>query len=956
MFGEHFITFQGEGSHLNLVGAPVIVGKDDFQGVQIAASLLCKDFAAVTGHQPEYVSYATNTGISCPIDDAIIVGSLQSSLVQNIIRESELAIDDIQGCWEAFFTIVVEKPLQGCKRALMIVGSDKRGAIFGIYTLSEQMGVSPWYWWADVVPTPRSQIFAKQSRTRRGSPSVKYRGIFINDEAPSLTGWVLEKMGTCYGVEFYEKVFELLLRLKANFLWPAMWPGYPNPGNSFFKDDPLNQKTADIWGIVISTSHHEPMQRAMAEWFEENPEGSWSYLKSKEKIQQYFKDGAERAHPYESYITIGMRGDGDRAMAVDDPASVLAEIIKDQRRIIADTYGSADQPRQLLALYKEVQEYFENGLEVPEDVTLLFADDNFGTIRRLPTSDEAERKGRAGGRIWQQLYEAYRRGADQIWVFNVGDIKPLELPLTFSMELAWNVNSIATDDFMTFFKAFADREFSPSISEAVAELLYGYDRLIALRKHEHIESDTFSLLNYSEAENIIADWKSLLDRAQSLYSNVQSVNQPAFFQLVLHPIKASYIYTKLRVGQAKNQLFALQRRNEANVIAQEVLRLFDEDFDLSEEFHHLLGGKWNHMMRQPHYGYRETWHAPSRDMISGLCFVQTRQDSNPISGYMGVAVEGTEGIRPGLTNEESDRTHPSRKDLVPGLTLPTLEPFGQQSRYFEVYRRGTSSLTWHLKTPYDWLIVSPSTGILDDKNNDSRITVKINWLEVPFDFQQTVQIEVSSTVGDYEHVHLPITNRNPPDDSFSGFMESDGSVTIEASSFCRPARNELHASNYQILPFLGRTRSGVVTLSQSVHPMSATNSEFLEYDFWTFSEYPRQAILTIYFTMTLDTSPKDPLCFEIMIDDCSSGSLRLIEDPGITGDLPPGWLLAVQDGVWKKNIDIGEMTRLKKGSHIIKLRIWQQNLLVEKLVLNLGGVRDSYLGPPESTFVSRRQG
>lgn len=243
--------------------------------------------------------------------------------MRKFAQHNRLRVDDIEGQWESYVTTMVPEPVPGWERALVIAGSDKRGTIYGIYSLSEQIGVSPWYWWADVPPPQRSNVYARHIRVQHGPPSVKYRGIFLNDEAPSLTGSVLEKIGPCYGFKFYEKVFELLLRLKANFLWPAMWPGYPNPGNSFFKDDPLNQITAHEWGIVISTSHHEPMQRAMTEWFAENPEGSWSWLESKEKIKQYFREGAQCAKDFESYITIGMRGDGDRAMAADDPHTTL---------------------------------------------------------------------------------------------------------------------------------------------------------------------------------------------------------------------------------------------------------------------------------------------------------------------------------------------------------------------------------------------------------------------------------------------------------------------------------------------------------------------------------------------------------------------------------------------------------------------------------------------------------
>jgi hypothetical protein len=342
------------------------------------------------------------------------------------------------------------------------------------------IGLRSWYWWADVPVKTSPNIYALNVKTTQGPPAVKYRGIFINDEAPALSAWVHEKYGPKYNSEFYKRVFELLLRLKANLLWPAMWFGFPHPGNSFFVDDPLNQKLADDYGIVISTSHHEPMQRAMNEWFDtpyKQPENSWSWVKNKEKITRYFEEGAQRAANFESLITIGMRGDGDREMNVENPQEVLKEILATQRKIIKDAYAREDAVPQLIALYKEVQEYYENGLEVPEDVTLLFADDNFGTIRRLPTESEQKRKGGAGiyyhleyvgeprsykwldsnslGKVWHQLDQAHRSGADEIWIFNVGDIKPLEVPLTFVMSLAWDVNSWKFGDLPAFFHQFS---------------------------------------------------------------------------------------------------------------------------------------------------------------------------------------------------------------------------------------------------------------------------------------------------------------------------------------------------------------------------------------------------------------------------------------------------------------------------------------------------------------------
>jgi len=234
-------------------------------------------------------------------------------------------------------------------------------------------------------------------QTVHGEPSIQYRGIFINDEAPALTGWVLEKFGG-YNTEFYKRVYELLLRLKANFMWPAMWPGYPNPGAVFFLDDPENQRVADEYGICVSTSHHEPMQRATTEWFEEgHADGTWDWTTHREEILEFFRKGVQRAKGLESYFTLGIRGEYDNQMATDDPGKVVRDVLQQQRALFKEVHGREDAVPQVVALYKEIQDLYQAGeFTVPEDVTLLFADDNFGTLRRLPSGTEMSRKGGAG--------------------------------------------------------------------------------------------------------------------------------------------------------------------------------------------------------------------------------------------------------------------------------------------------------------------------------------------------------------------------------------------------------------------------------------------------------------------------------------------------------------------------------------------------------------------------------
>ncbi|KAF4874324.1 hypothetical protein CGCSCA1_v006434 [Colletotrichum siamense] len=963
MFEQPIVAFsRSEGDELfNLVGATIVVDESDPIGIHIAAQNLANDFGRVTKSDPKplLVSKEHEVDADTGADVGILIGCIESSrLLQRLEKDGKLDFGRIRGKWESFLTAPVTDPFPGCRKALVIAGSDKRGAIFGSYTLSEQIGVSPWYFWADVPPKHHEEIYALPEPTHNGEPSVRFRGIFINDEAPALTGWARDNFGG-YNSEFYKNVFELLLRLKANFMWPAMWPGYPNPGASFFTDDSENAKVANDYGIAVSTSHHEPMQRATNEWFADNPDGSWNWLTNKKKITEFFEEGVKRAKGIESYFTIGMRGEYDKGMKTDDPAAVVRDVIKTQRAVIKEVHGREDAVPQLLALYKEVQDQYESGtIDVPDDVTLLFADDNFGSIRRLPTKKEMSRTGGAGiyyhfeyvgtprsykwinsnslGKTWHQLQEAHRRNAKQIWVFNVGDIKPMEVPLTFAMALAWDIKSIEAESFVKFYTSMAESNFGSGLATEIADIWHRYDRLAALRRHEHIEPTTFSLMHYGEAESVVNRWDSLLDSAQAIHYRAPEYQKAAIFETVLHPVKASQIFTKLQVTLGRNQLYARQRRNTANKLAREVLDLFDDDYTLSEEFHSLLGGKWNHIMSQTHYGFGDTWHAPSRDMISGLCYVQRRQNSNPIVGQMGVAVEGHAGVRPGRTNEESDRTHPSRRDLVPGVTLGSMSRYGPSKRWFDIFTRGNQVIHWIASSPVPWVQLSATEGTLAPDGDDVRIWIAVDWEKVPDDFDQEVLMDIQSQEGDFEQVHLPITGTRVPETFSGGFVESDGCVSIPAS--------HCHPTEYRLLPNCGRTANGAV----SVIDVMKIPKEHLSYTFCVFSQ-AASPMLQLYFNMTLDFDPEDTMAYHFQVDEESGGMWQLLEKED-RADHPEGWFHAVQDCNWLRTHNLSKFN-LGPGKHTIKIQLRHSNLILEKIVVDLGGVKESYLGPPVSSYV-----
>ncbi|OQE28433.1 hypothetical protein PENSTE_c003G00332 [Penicillium steckii] len=940
MFEESLVTFDSSSDLVNLVGATILVDSNDFKGIHHASRALAEDFGRVTKGDPNPLQIVDESQ-SCSLQflgsNAIIVGSITSSwLIKKLETTRRIDVDPIRGKWESFSTAVIENPLLGCEKALVIAGSDKRGAIFGAYTLSSQIGVSPWYWWADVPHKFHTEIFALPIQTINGEPSIQYRGIFINDEAPALTGWVLEKYGG-YNSSFYRTVYELLLRLKANFMWPAMWPGYPNPGAVFFLDDPDNQRLADEYGICISTSHHEPMQRATTEWFEEgHSDGTWNWTTHREEIIDFFQKGVLRAKDLESYFTIGIRGEYDKGMVTKDPGAVVRDVLGQQRSLFKEIHGREDAVPQVLALYKEVQDLYQaNEFTVPDDVTLLFADDNFGTLRCLPSESQRSRTGGAGGKTYHQLNEAYKRNARKIWVFNIGDIKPIEIPLTFAMTMAWDINSVHHDKISNFLGTLANDFFDKSLSQDTSSIWHEYDRLVRLRKHEHIDPQTFSLLHYNEADTIVARWLALESKTDAVYLKIPEHQKASFWELVVHPVKSSSIFTRLRVVQARNQLHARQRRNTTNKLMRQALDLFDADFKLSQEFHSLLGGKWNHMMCQAHMGYGDTWHAPSRDAIFGLAYVQRGQNSNPIVGQMGIAVEGHEGVRSGRINEESERTHPSRRDLVPGLTLGPMSRYGPDKRWFDIFTRGTQRIHWKCSTTYPWICLSETNGILDPDGDDSRILITIDWEQVPPEFDEEVLISISSRESDFEHVHLPVKGRQVQS-SFQGFVEADGCISIPASGLGIKEA-------YQHHPDLGRADEGSITIRREF--LLKDNTPFLEYPIYVFS-HTKRATVILYFNMTLDLDPDQRMSYDFGFDGQESLFYSLLSEARVPNKLPAeGWLDSVMDCVWQRT---HEVQISKEGEHTIRLRLNHPNLLLEKIVLDLGGVQESYLGPPPS--------
>jgi len=927
--------------------SPLYISSQDYPGVIRVLAQLQTDINNVTNAKPDIVTDAEPS-----YKEIVIVGTLgKNPLIDKLIQNKKLNVDDIKGKWETFIIQAIENPFPNVHCALVIAGSDKRGTIYGIYDLSEKIGVSPWYWWADVPVKKKPNIYVLPGRFTLGEPKVKYRGIFINDEAPALSGWSVEKFGTDkFNHKLYEHVFELILRLKGNFLWPAMW------GRAFYDDDSINPKLADEYGIVVSTSHHEPMMRAHDEW-RRYGSGPWNYEKNEVALKDFWRKGIERMGDHESVITLAMRGDGDEAMSPDANVNLLEKIVKDQREIIGEVTGKdVTAIPQVWALYKEVQEYYDKGMRVPDDVTILLCDDNWGNIRKLPKLTDKHRSGGYGiyyhfdyvggprnykwlntnqiSRVWEQMHLAYEYGAKQIWILNVGDIKPLEFPISFFLDYAWNPEKFPAEHLPEYTQLWSEQQFGSEYSEDIADILTKYTKYNSRRKPELLSPSTYGLVNYKEAETILDDYNKIADKAQHIYDSLPTEYKDAFYQLVLHPVIACANLNELYFTVGKNHLYAKQGRVVTNALAEKVKKLFDKDAEITNYYNKIMAnGKWNHMMDQTHIGYTY-WQQPDRNTMPEVKKIEIPKDSE-----MGVVIEGSENWWP---NPDNIGTSDSSEAV-----LPEFDVYNQQSYYIEIFNRGKSPFEYsthveyaaHIKGP--WIQISKEKGRIE---TEERIWISINWKEIP-EGKHKVPIIFTGPNESRVVVQAIINNpSSPKQEQIKGFIESNGYVSIEAEHYTNAV--ETSTISWQRIPNLGRTFSALTPFPVTATPQTPEgNSPHLEYNIFLLNK--GDVKVKAYFSPTLNfhNSTKG-LQYAISLDDEKPQIINMTTNPNYP-DLN-------RDNVWAKwvsdNINIVSSKHIIKepGEHVLKFWMVDPGVVLQKIVVETGEVKQSYLGPPES--------
>ncbi|UQU62045.1 glycosyl hydrolase 115 family protein [Couchioplanes caeruleus] len=941
--------------------APIVVSAGDHAGVIRVADDLQSDLEKVTGTRPAVGHDTLPTG-----RDPIILGTLgKSPLIDRMVAAGRLDVRGLAGKWETTVEQIVEHPLPGVRRAFVIAGSDQRGTIYGAYDLSKRIGISPWHFWDDVPVRHRDALYALPGRHTQGTPAVRYRGFFINDENPATGTWAPGYFGpgkapgfpNGLNAAYYAQVFETMLRLRANYLWPAVW------GRAFAEDDPQNHATASYYGVVMGTSHEAPMMRGIEEWNRHAKNGTdpyggngeWSFRRNADAIKAYWRDGAERMarEKIEGVITLGMRGNGDVSLPDGDGIDLMSSIIDTQRQILRDT-GLIGAP-QVQTLYKEVQRYWDQGYRPPDDVTVVFCDDNWGNMRKFPYASMPKRSGGygmyyhfdyvGGGRnykwadtvnltnTWEQLHRAYTSGIDRLWMVNVGDLKNEEEPTQFFLDYAWNPNAIPLHELGGWEKQYAAQNFGPALAPAIAGLLADYGYLQSRRKPELLnrritlnpttneivyddQATPFSLTDYREMDRVTAEWQTMGARADRLRRLVPAAWQDAFYQLVYYQVKATANLYALRRAEFTNILYAAQGRASTNDLADVAEARFAEDQAMSDYYNtRLAGGKWKNWQLQPKIGYGNVerygpnapWQQPEKDNVAlpDEIYPYLKRIEVPAAAALGVALDGGDAH-----------------------VLPEFSPWqSQPQQYIDVFNKGATPFAYRITAGEPWVHVTPAAGRV---GKEVRATVRVDWSRAPAG-TTTVPITISGA-GEQVVVQAPVRR---PALRPSGFAEANGYVSMLAPHYTRKV------GQWQVLPRIGKTGDGLT-------PLGGDGAR-LEYAMTLTTTGPVRVSAVL--SPRNDALPTPGLRYAISVDDQAPQTVDVTAATGANATtMNRQWERNTSDNV---NVTTTTHTIDRAGTHTLKFWMVDPTVILQKLVVDTGGVKYSYLGPPESRVYGR---
>lgn len=938
--------------------AAILYDASDAAVVKRAAELFAADVEAVTGRRPQVTSATGETG------PAVIVGTVGgSALIRRLSEAGKIDTAPLEGAWERYLIQTVANPLPGIRKALVIAGSDRRGAAYGLFTLSELIGVSPWYWWADVPVKKHAALHVDAPPTYSQTPSVRYRGIFLNDEDWGLTPWAsqtFEPERGNIGPRTYAKVCELLLRLKANYLAPAM-----HPVSTSFNQIPENKLVADTFAIVMGSTHCEPLLLNTASEWDTKTMGPWNYDKNKEGINRVLTQRVRENSPYENVYTLALRGLHDGAMSTTLPmhekVRMLQQALLDQRRILAE---NIDRPvetvPQAFTPYKEVLEIYSNGLELPDDITIVWPDDNYGYMKRLSGVREQRRTGRSGvyyhvsylgvphsylwfsttppSLMYEELRKAYDTTADRLWLLNCGDLKGSEMQVSLFLDMAWDIGRFTADNVVTYPARWLAGIFGEAYYDRLEAMTREHLRLAFPRKPEYMGwgyhwnrfdhnceqlTDTdFSFTNYDEAQRRLEAYRQLGARAEALLHEIGDEARPAFYQLVYYPLRGAELMNRMTLGGQRNRWYARQGRAATNAVRDEVQRCYDSLQVITRGYNSLLGGKWNHMMsmRQNYDGVSAYFNLPH---------LATHDAAGAPRLALQVAGEDVTGAR---------AFH----------ALPAFDNYLRRTYPVEIYNRGGGTLAWTAHASEPWVVLSKSAGKTAD---EERITVGIDWEKAPSG--NAVPAQIVFRAGEQsEKVLVSLFNPTAPSRAeLRGiYVENNGCVSIPAAGCHRVRENDrIKITAVEDLGIEGPA----LQLGDPTAPLQIFRSRDVpcaEYDFYAFDAgsvdvytyvlptFPLHADRDFRIGENTNTDTK----YSVQIDD---GALATPSSSHV--EYSQVWFESVlrNCAVNKSTLHID-----KPGRHTLRIRVGDPGIVLQKIVLDFGGMKRSYLGP-QSTLI-----
>lgn len=935
--------------------ACVYYDAQDFEVVKTTAGLFANDVKEVSG---QILGVATTK--ETPQKNCIIVGTLgHNEWIDQMIAKKKLDVEPLKNRWESYLVQLVRNPLPGVDKALVIVGSDRRGAAYGLLSVSRTIGVSPWYWWADAPIVKKDQLHLKVDKYISKEPTVKYRGIFINDEDWGLYRWSkrnFEKEVGNFGPRTYAKVCELLLRLQANYLCPAM-----HDASMAFHRIPENRVVADRFAIIMGSSHCEPLLFNTASEWKRDKMGEWDYINNKKGVDSVLNARVKECAPFENVYTLALRGLHDRAMNASndmgDRKDMLQEALMAQRQMLIDAIGKpGEEIPQAFTPYKEVLDVYDEGLELPDDVTIIWPDDNYGYMKRLSSPKEQKRSGRSGvyyhssylgkphDHLWmntisptlmyEELRKAYDATADRIWLLNAGDIKSCEFAVDYFLTMAFDIDAfnferaanyrtewlcgMLGDQYRNEYQDVVNSFYKLAFARKPEFMGWGYQWTTDKHGRERNTDTDFSLTNYREVDNRLNEYRRIGSIVEKILNNMSDEKQKAcFYQSLYYPVKGCELLNRMILDGQRNRWYSIQQRASTKELEKSAKACYDSLEIITNGYNSLLGGKWNHVMTMKQGFAAAYFELP-----------KLRDVELAPTASLGVMAEG-EAVLKGLQSFHS---------------LPCFNTYLRQSYYVDVFNKGATPLKWKAAVTNDWILVSKKSG---ETATEDRIEVSIDWAKVPAGERILGTLDITSDRGEKESVYISVFNPTSPSlaEMDTLFVENNGYVSIDAASFHRKVEND--AIKMIIIPNLG-CENTAVQLGNPIAPAQRTagrNTPRLEYDFYTFE----QGSVDVY-TYVLPTFPisKDRgyAGHEATNVETKYG-VCIDEGPVMTPSTSSFEYAQIWYESVLKNCRINKTTLHidKPGKHTVKIICGDAGTVLQKVVLDFGGMKRSYMGP-----------